>query len=82
MKNHFSNLHEKSPTGKPDFNLYGLVSTGDKISVTILNIISSLKKNFSNYFFNIFFMVVDKGSQMHYYYQHHFFQINFIIYCK
>lgn len=40
----------------------GLVSTGKKISYTILKINSPNKKNFNDYFINILEWAVDKAS--------------------
>ena len=40
----------------------GLVSTGNQIPFTILEIIFPNEKNIDKYFINIFFMAVDKGA--------------------
>lgn len=51
----FNKTRIKKPGSKPGFQyMDGLVSTENKFSYTILNIISSMKKIFQHFFLNIF----------------------------
>jgi len=63
-----SSQKEKSPTFSAELHyMDGLVSTGNKFPCTILNIIFSIQKNIFNYFFNIFYLFVEKVKfNLHY----------------